>query len=74
MAYQSRVDEGIRNAWGPIANDELCVDDLRRLLSRAIPNIEPRYVCGCCDAFVDFVGAVGMPRSVIVWDKEVLDA
>jgi DNA modification methylase len=69
--YQSRVDEGIRKNWGSIANDDLRGEALRRLLALSVLKLEPRYVCACWDTFVDFHAALGAPRSVIVWDKEV---
>jgi DNA modification methylase len=71
VSYQSRVDGDRRKNWGAIAGDDLRGEDLRALLSRAIPPIEPRYVCGSWETFVDFHAACGPPRSVIVWDKEV---
>jgi hypothetical protein len=69
ISYQSRVDERRRKNWGAIAGDDLRGDRLIEFLRECIPEAKHRYICCPWETYVEFVAALGRPRSVCVWDK-----
>lgn len=69
--YVSRVDEERRKNWGGIKNDDLKGEALKQLIQDAVP-LHFRchqYVCCNWQSVRDFFDALGMPNSLIVWDK-----
>ena len=70
--YVSRVDENRRKPWGEIKNDNLEGDELKKFISDAVP-VSLRchqYICCNWQSVKDFFDALGMPNSLIVWDKK----
>lgn len=71
--YVSRVDEERRKNWGGIKNDDLKGKALQVFINDALGfhwSAESKYVCCNWQSVKDFFEAVGMPSSLIVWDKK----
>ncbi len=70
--YVSRVDKSRRKNWGGIKNDDLKDKDLQRFLQATVPLHFrcPQYVCCNWQSVKDFFEALGIPSSLIVWDKK----
>lgn len=71
--YVSRVDKDRRKAWGGIKNDELKGTVLQDFINDALGfhwQAKSKYVCCNWQSVKDFFDAVGMPNSLIVWDKK----
>jgi DNA modification methylase len=71
--YVSRVDKERRKEWGGIKNDDLKGKILQEFINDALGfhwQAKSKYVCCNWQSVKDFFDAVGMPNSLIVWDKK----
>jgi DNA modification methylase len=71
--YVSRVDKNKRKDWGGIKNDDLKGSNLQDFINAALsPHWKARskYICCNWQSVKDFYEAVGLPNSLIVWDKK----
>jgi len=69
--YLSRVDKDRRKPWGEIVNDNLNGTALVLFLRDSVGELpKPKYICCNWQSVKDFFEALGMPNSLIVWDKK----
>ncbi len=69
--YVSRVDVKRRKDWGGIKNDNLNGEDLQEFLKDSVGYLsKPKYICCNWQSVKDFFESIGMPNSLIVWDKK----
>lgn len=71
--YVSRVDIDKRKDWGGIKNDDLKGKELQSFINDALGyhwQSASKYICCNWQSVKDFFEAIGMPNSLIVWDKK----